>query len=100
MLKIVELRAAVENLDPLSDSMGAAVRALVDEEHKAHELEQQFFNEFDDDERDSGLCNARDTFVENGAYRAHESAVEKSAEFWKCAIDSAQAIRDSRPRNE
>lgn len=99
-LKIVELWATVEaveaELHKTEDfaAHDAAFAAYNAEVTKAQELAAKFYNEYTEDERDNGITNARDTAAEYGLYKKHGEKVERSAEFWQCAIDSAQVHRD------
>lgn len=103
-LKLAVLKAACdaaeaapftnESLDADLEACHAADLAHSNELRAAHALQEKFFAEFNDAERDSGVCNARDTAGDYGLYAKHGDIVERSTEFWQCAIDSAQLMRD------
>ncbi len=96
-LKIVELKLAMEAADAIdvfSESADAASAAYMAEQNLAIDLEAKFYAEFNFDERDSGICNARQTFADNGMYAKFGVSVERSSEYWEIAIGSAQVSRD------
>jgi hypothetical protein len=98
--KLIELRATYEAVEAALyetegfDALDKAWAACLEEEARAHALQEKFYAEYNDEECDNGMCNARDTAVEYGAYKKYGATVERTTEFWQCAIDSAQVCRD------
>ncbi len=96
MLKIAELKAAAQvieneeiNSDNLEDNIArchTAWAAYYVEYNKAMALKAEY--EAMNDEDGNGICNAGDTFC-NGS-----DIVYISVEYWRCAIDTVQMLRD------
>ncbi|MEM8519519.1 hypothetical protein [Janthinobacterium sp. CAN_S7] len=103
-LKLAELKAARtaaeaapfndETLESDMEAIRTADSAYFVELDAARALEAKFYAEYNDSEQGHGICNARDTAADYGMYSKHGELVEQATEFWQCAIDSAQLIRD------